>query len=361
LKNKVIPIQKGIAMIPGQLSSNLLFEPMVSNSYIIEDQDDVIIFDPACGRKTARIIKAHIRKRQKEGVNWTRGTVIAGHSHMDHANNFIVADNLGPIKTTIFLHETGFIEKEPMNIPARFIAKELTAAMKHYNVFRSFFFPYNLLLFPLSILSRFAPDHAVKWGSYLTSLPMPGPRNGTVLPHPLQEKDLKEFKICKDFILKGWTSGDKIILPTPGHSPCSVSLLCPNQKALFTSDAAWLGNPVFLSGSVRDGIASLSAIKELAQKEVIDLLLPAHGGVKKGKKRIITYLDFHIQLLESIREEVLACFHSNDEKSIRALSGELIRNSPLFRFLKENNYPRGVAFVNNMICVCLKEAGLMDL
>ncbi|OGR23082.1 MAG: hypothetical protein A2277_06485 [Desulfobacterales bacterium RIFOXYA12_FULL_46_15] len=358
MKNEAIHIQNGITIIPGQLSRNLLFEPMVSNCYIIEDRDDVIIFDPACGEKTARLTKAHIRKRQQEGAHWTSGTVIAGHSHMDHANNFEVADNIGTKKISVYMHETGFLNKQAMNMPNRFIAKELNAAMKQYNVFQSFFFPYNLLLLPLNILSGFAPYHAVKLASYLTSLPMPRPRNGKIQPHPLREKDLKEIKISDDIILKGWALRDNFILPTPGHSPCSVSLLCPKQKAIFTSDAAWLGNPVFLSGSVKDGIASLTIIKELAQKNIVELLLPAHGGAIKGRKMIVTYLDFHIQLLESIREEVIACFLSNSEKLIQALARELVRNSPLFHFLKGNNYPNGVVFVNNLICVCLKEAGL---
>ncbi|MCU0614787.1 MAG: MBL fold metallo-hydrolase, partial [Desulfobacterales bacterium] len=160
---------------------------------------------------------------------------------------------------------------------------------------------------------------------------------------------------------KGWKVGSKFILPTPGHSACSVSLFWPEKKALCVSDADWFGNPVFASSSLKDCISSLEKIKALTEAGKINLFLPAHGQVKEGTAQILSHLTFHIRRLEVIRNEVLTAYRTSGEiTNVRKLTKILTRESPLFKSMKVVNYPRLVVFVNNAVAVCLREEGILN-
>jgi hydroxyacylglutathione hydrolase len=68
------------------------------------------------------------------------------------------------------------------------------------------------------------------------------------------------------------------VLHTPGHSPGSISLYWPEQKALFTGDVIFkegLGRPDLPGG---DGSTLKGSIKRLAELDV-ERLLPGHGDV----------------------------------------------------------------------------------
>lgn len=99
--------------------------------------------------------------------------------------------------------------------------------------------------------------------------------------------EMPEFKI--DFYLKEGELklGSKIfqILHTPGHSPGSISIYWPEKKALFTGDvifAMGVGRTDLPGG---DGSLLRNSIERLANLDV-ELLLPGHGEIVKGKKNI---------------------------------------------------------------------------
>jgi metal-dependent hydrolase (beta-lactamase superfamily II) len=114
-------IRSGIVLFKGRISRNLMLEPMVSHNYFIEDRDEVIIFDPSCGEEIAKRIEVHIRSRVGAKAEWKKAILIAGHSHMDHANNFHLIDVIGAEDTHVFIHEKGFQDGRVMNEPAAFI------------------------------------------------------------------------------------------------------------------------------------------------------------------------------------------------------------------------------------------------
>jgi glyoxylase-like metal-dependent hydrolase (beta-lactamase superfamily II) len=99
--------------------------------------------------------------------------------------------------------------------------------------------------------------------------------------------DLDEFR--PDFFLKeGTLSLDGLelkILHTPGHSPGSVVLYWPVQKALFTGDL------VFKEGVGRtdlpggDGTRLKQSIKGLVSLDV-EWLLPGHGEIIQGAGQV---------------------------------------------------------------------------
>jgi glyoxylase-like metal-dependent hydrolase (beta-lactamase superfamily II) len=357
MKEQPQQIREGILLFPGKISRNLMVDPMVSHTYFLEDGDQVILFDPSCGKSIGRRLEAHIRRRRSQTA-WSRGIVIAGHSHLDHANNFYLADMMGTPATHVYVHEAGFRNGRVMNEPAPFVRDIVRDSNKHYNLYLSFFFPYNLLIAPLAAVSLLSSDLASRVFAALGSLAFSAPNDGDTSPQPLREGHKKALDLG-GIELAGWPLDDKAILPTPGHSPCSVSLLWPERKALFISDADWVGNPVFLKSSFRDCIDSFQTMKALTEAGVVDLLLPAHGPVKEGAAAILCHLDFHIRRLETLRDEVLALYQATGVKDVRRLTRMLVRHSPLFRLLKGSNFPRFVCFAHNVVALCLIEEGIL--
>ena len=360
MPNDSITVREGIVLFKGKLSRNLLLEPIVSNVYVIEDGEEIIIFDFSCGRKIAKRIENHIRHRSKEKGGWAKANLLAGHSHLDHANNFYLSDVIGAAETNIYVHENGFNNGKVMNHPMRFIENSVKEANKYYNFYLSFPFPYNLLMYFFVVMDKLYPAAARKIFALTGCIPWPAPADGKVKPKALKNSDTEVINIG-NIEVKGWKIGSKIIFSTSGHSPCSVSLYWPELKALFISDADWLGNPVFISSSLKESIASLEKMMALTEAGFVELLLPAHGDPIEGRDQILTHLRFRISLLEAMREEIKAAYRRyGEEKDVTKLTEILAQVSPFFKILKIINYPRHVFFVNNAVAVCLREEGILS-
>ena len=75
------------------------------------------------------------------------------------------------------------------------------------------------------------------------------------------------------------------VVHTPGHSPGSVSLYWPEKKALFAGDLIFeqgIGRTDIPGG---DGAQLKDSIRRVADLDV-ELLLPGHGGVIRGKTAV---------------------------------------------------------------------------
>jgi glyoxylase-like metal-dependent hydrolase (beta-lactamase superfamily II) len=353
-----VEIAEGISFFEGRFRYNLTLNPIVSNAYFLEDGDEAIIYDPSCGKGIGDRLAAHIQGRHAAGAKWQRGFVVAGHSHFDHAGNLYLGDLMGAEETRVLLHEKGFEDGKVLNHPTVVLRKQVEQAKKYYNPYLSFFGPFKLFTAPFAVCDALAPDWTLNVFERIATIHAAGPMNGRIPPQPLKEDDLKELDLF-GIRMRGWRVGRKVILPMPGHSPCSVSLYWPERKALFIGDVDWIGNPVSMSSSLQGCISSFESIKALAAAELLELLLPGHGGVKQGRANILAHLDFHIQRLKLLRIEIMQAFHScGEDKSVSNLTGILVKRSPLFRALKECQFPGVVLFLHTIVAVCLREEGL---
>jgi glyoxylase-like metal-dependent hydrolase (beta-lactamase superfamily II) len=107
-----------------------------------------------------------------------------------------------------------------------------------------------------------------------------------------------DFRI--DFYLK---EGDLVVdrnefkvFVTPGHSPGSISIYLPRQKALIVGDL------VFDAGVGRVNLpgGDIQALKhsiERLSKLPVDLLIPGHGHLVQGADRVKTNFDYVKRLL----------------------------------------------------------------
>jgi len=333
---------------------------MVSNAYLLESEDHVILFDPSCGRRIARRIDTHVRSQRQAGAYWSRAHVVAGHSHMDHAGNLSLTSVFGAEESHVVVHERGFSNGHVRNKPRPFIERELGESRDYYNIYLALAFPYRLLMLPLAAVDVISRRIALKAFAATAALPWPRPASESAQPEPLRENALQTAVIGGER-LKAWPLGDTFILPTPGHSPCSVSLVWPAKRILLVSDADWLGNPVFVSSSLRDSISSLQTLRSLIEGAGIDLLCPAHGEPKEGTREILAHLDFRIQRLQVIRDEILSAFEaSGGDQDIRRLTRLLVATSPFFKAMRLLDYPNLVVMVHNVVTVCLREEGILS-
>lgn len=75
------------------------------------------------------------------------------------------------------------------------------------------------------------------------------------------------------------------VLETPGHSPGSICIYWPAQKALFSGDVVFemgVGRTDFPGG---DSKALVASLEKLACLDV-EILLPGHGNPLVGKRRV---------------------------------------------------------------------------
>ena len=57
-----VMLRNGTVQLPGKISPNLLLEPMLGHTYLLEDGGQALIFDPSCGRcRPAREPPTHVR------------------------------------------------------------------------------------------------------------------------------------------------------------------------------------------------------------------------------------------------------------------------------------------------------------
>jgi hydroxyacylglutathione hydrolase len=106
-----------------------------------------------------------------------------------------------------------------------------------------------------------------------------------------QAAHLFSFRLEPDFLLMEGTlkagTTELQVIRTPGHSPGSICLYWPSQKALFAGDVIFergVGRTDLPGGSgeqLKESIRRLSSLD-------IELLLPGHGNIIKGKDEVMT-------------------------------------------------------------------------
>jgi glyoxylase-like metal-dependent hydrolase (beta-lactamase superfamily II) len=104
--------------------------------------------------------------------------------------------------------------------------------------------------------------------------------NETISRHPQFEFD---FFLAEGPLKAGGVELE--IIHTPGHSPGSICIYWPSRKALFAGDVIFehgVGRTDLPGGSsdqLKDSIRRLSSMD-------VELLLPGHGNIIRGKKEV---------------------------------------------------------------------------
>ena len=102
------------------------------------------------------------------------------------------------------------------------------------------------------------------------------------------------------------------VIATPGHSVDSLSLLLPEDGALLTGDSV-LGRGTTViaggDGSLGDYLRSLDTMKALADRGLLQLMLPGHGPVLPDP---VTVLDYYIAHRAERLDQVRAALAAGD-------------------------------------------------
>ena len=62
-------VRDGIVLFQGSISTNVLIKPMVSNAYLLEDGDEIVLFDPSCGKEIAGRLRPTSERTKVKGDN----------------------------------------------------------------------------------------------------------------------------------------------------------------------------------------------------------------------------------------------------------------------------------------------------
>ncbi len=108
------------------------------------------------------------------------------------------------------------------------------------------------------------------------------------------------------------TAGDLAVhvIATPGHSSDSVCFLLPEEGSLLTGDTV-LGRGTTVvawpDGRLSEYLVSLARLRDLAERQGIERILPGHGPILDAPTKILTaYLDHRIARLDDVRAAVAA-------------------------------------------------------
>jgi glyoxylase-like metal-dependent hydrolase (beta-lactamase superfamily II) len=160
---------------------------------------------------------------------------------------------------------------------------------------------FNLPRLALAVCTHGHPDHA-EGAEVLAEIPVP------VAIHETEEPCLKDmarlFYTSQgqtapeprfDFLLR---EGDLMVgdntfevLHTPGHTPGSICLYWPAEKALFTGDLLFeegVGRTDFPGG---DALALKESVRRVQSLD-IEWILPGHGEIIQGREAVRENFDF---------------------------------------------------------------------
>jgi glyoxylase-like metal-dependent hydrolase (beta-lactamase superfamily II) len=159
---------------------------------------------------------------------------------------------------------------------------------------------------------------------------------------------------------EGFANGDVItaggcelrVVPTPGHSPDSVSLLLPADGALLTGDTV-LGRGTTVigeDGSLGDYLRSLDEMRALAEADELSLLLPGHGPMLTNPIGILDYYLAHrAERLDQVRAalatgaktpaEVVAVVYADVDQSLWPAAEHSVKAQ--LHYLAEQEGPSG--------------------
>ena len=159
---------------------------------------------------------------------------------------------------------------------------------------------------------------------------------------------------------EGFADGDVImaagcelrVVPTPGHSPDSVSLLLPADGALLTGDTL-LGRGTTVigeDGSLGDYLRSLDEMRALAEADELSLLLPGHGPMLTNPIGILDYYLAHrAERLDQVRAalatgaktpaEVVAVVYADVDQSLWPAAEHSVKAQ--LHYLAEREGPSG--------------------
>jgi len=348
-------IRDGVWVVEGCLPRDMM-GPIASNAYVIDSDKGLVVYDPSCGPRVAKEIAALIDRR---GSLENLGVVI-GHSHFDHAGNLHVADHGTVARRHIIAHEAGFVGDTIANSAEQNYRYAIGKMKASHDPYRAAFGATRAMQAPFALTQTVAPALTESAFLALAALRAGHPTSSKVTPRRLADSDV-ELMDLDGVVARGWSVDGLVLLATPGHSDCSISLFDPQKRVLCTSDADFIGNPIYACGSLRACVESLETMMALVRAGQVEFLLPGHGLHIVGADAILCHLQSRAELLRTLRHEVLNGWRQHGgEPDVAILTRWLVERSPLFRLWSHAAFPKHMVLPFNMVSTVLTEEGLLQ-
>ena len=243
-----------------------------SNAYFVITKEGVLVFDTLGNYKLGRELIQTIRKRTKKPIKY----VVVSHYHSDH---FYGSKAFREIGATIIGHKRA----------------------------------YELISHPGAL--EFLENRKIQVGEKQLE--------GTELVGPdiAIDSDIKIHMGGEVFEVLHWCQA---------HSPEDLMVYIPSKKILIAGDLVFVGRVPFLgSGDTRRLLECLDRVLSLD----MDLLLPGHGEVLKGKdniKREVGKLKKYVEDLRAVVKNLMDEGYAQDEV-VKLVNDEMLKKDPSYK------------------------------
>ncbi|MHA1115984.1 MAG: MBL fold metallo-hydrolase [Candidatus Heimdallarchaeaceae archaeon] len=286
------------------------------NSVIVENNEEMAVIDPASWTHNLKLFLKYKNKEQIQG-NYSVRKIALTHEHWDH-----------------ILAGSYFQEKLDFEISSSELEKE--AVEDEEILFKHMFGDYPILEreMRISTISKKIVKKTITW--------MWGPYYSMKVSNTLKEGDtfFDEPQIK--------------VIETPSHTSGSLSFYVPTDKILISGDLMDLETGVGLDlnnpySSVEAGLKSLEKVKKLD----IEILIPGHGEIVKGKETIKKLFEKRIQETTSIYNKIIELLETRPTTLRGLVIGVFpdtrwkinlyyLRKYLIFAYLNEINKKRGL-------------------
>lgn len=173
----------------------------------------------------------------------------------------------------------------------------------------------------------------------------------------LGEADKDEFDLG-GMPFRGWKVEGAYLLPTPGHSPDSLSIYFKESKAIFSGDLLWYVNPNQMEGSIDSLLQSVVKLKGLVEGEGIDYLGGGHFQPVSGRQHILDYISQYQENEKALVSRLEEVVGGRERVSVDYCLDKL-RDSdhPAIQEALRINYPYFPSYLHRFIRVFLREKG----
>ncbi len=363
-------IADGIWMLEGYVSDFFLIKPASSNTFVLRDEDTVLIVDPGLYPFYRRRILDIVERLRRDGVKKVVLAVTQG--HFDHVGNNDVILETGVEDKRFILPEP---ELEVIDLLNDF-TRDIDELARLYDVFSMMD---GTLMSPLRAASRVSPylARSIIRAHFAMLFGGLGTMSDDVEVLTLDTREKRAFGSVE---VVGWPVGRFFLIHDGSHSPGHVSVYDPESKFLMSGDVTVEINPAFYYSSMDRCIETAGKFRTMAEEGYVELASDSHRSstflperferwglmplddvqltdVARGRAQCVAFFGVFERLFSRLKETVLEAHRDLGEATIPQIVGRTMSaDNPALRFKKGMKFERFPSRMDVLVATVLREA-----
>jgi glyoxylase-like metal-dependent hydrolase (beta-lactamase superfamily II) len=371
MTGEIITIRDDVLMCRGGNPDSVIFDSIISNCYVVRQDDTVFLIDTGAGPELRKSILEAV-DRLKEGAE--NFVLVNTHMHVDHvANNDIIKEIQGFRTVKHFVHDAG---RSGFNT-YDYLFNNFKMADRYYDVFEGPPPPWRTLIRFMKIGNRDKALHRlVKWGfkkfepvnfsqetmTYLTDEESENLELGTVTIESLKVGDDVVSIDLGALKVRGWSKYGAVFINDGAHSPEHLLVYFPDKKIIFTGDMTLEMFPMWTGESSGEkNMESLLLCLEMSEEGLVKVLADSHHQEYfEGRPQINEFLRRLIANYRQFKKTVLSLLHTGEKYTVYDIYRGLRKmrfDDNLVNYFIENQFPKSPVFLKTIITNILLEEG----